>query len=98
MLEIINMSVQKIKIGRPTYLNSDKEALVVASAEIEGAHGMPVDVNKLGSELQLIIKVVNARQPNKYITANSSYKYTRSVIKRVDRKEDGRYMQRKIPE
>ena len=39
------MSVHRIKFGRPTYLNSDEEALVVASAEIEGAHGSPIDVN-----------------------------------------------------
>ena len=55
MLEIIKMSVQKIKIGRPTYLNSDKEALVVASVDKEGAHGMSIDVNTLAAELQLVI-------------------------------------------
>ena len=49
------MSVQKIKIGRPNHLDSDKEALVIASAEIEGAHGMPIDVNTLAAELQLVI-------------------------------------------
>ena len=56
VLEIIKISVQKIEIGRPTYINSDEEALVVASEEIEGAHGFPIDVNTLGSELQLVIK------------------------------------------
>ena len=56
VLEIINMSVQKIKVGRPTYLNSDEEALVVASAEIEGAHGLTIDVNTLGAELKFAIK------------------------------------------
>ena len=45
------MSVQKIKVGRPNYLNSDEEALVVALTEIEGAHGLPIGVNTLGSEL-----------------------------------------------
>ena len=47
VLEMIKQSVQRNKIGRPTYLNSDEEALVVASAEIEGAHGLPIDVDKL---------------------------------------------------
>ena len=32
VLETINMTVHKIKNGRPTYLNPDEEALVVASA------------------------------------------------------------------
>ena len=57
------MYVQKIKFGRPTYLNSDEEALVVASAEIEGAHGLTIDVNTLGVKLQLVIKAVNNVRP-----------------------------------
>ena len=62
VLETIKMSVHRIKVGRPTYLNSDDEALVVASAETEGAHRLPIDVNILGGELQLVIREVNARQ------------------------------------
>ena len=95
LLEIIKMSVQKIKVGRPTYLNSDEEALVVALAEIEGAHGLPIDVNTLGAELQLVIRAVNARQSTKVITPNASSQYTRSVIKRVNKREDGHDNQRK---
>ena len=59
VLEMIKQSVQRNKIGRPTYLYSDEEELVVALAEIEGAHGLPIDVNILGVELQLVIKPVN---------------------------------------
>ena len=95
VLEIIKISVQKIKVGRPTYLNRDEEALVVASAEIEGAHGLPFDVSTLGEDLQLVIKSVNTRQPTKQITPKASCKYTRSVIKRVNRIEDGHDNQRK---
>ena len=95
VLKIIKMSVQKNKVGRPTYLNSDEEELVIASSEIEGVHGIPINVNTLGAELQLVIKSVKGRQSTKDITANSSSKYTRSVIKRVNRKEDGHYIQRK---
>ena len=51
VLEIIKMSVQKNKFGRPTYLNSYEEALVVSLEEIEVAHGLPIDVNTLGAEL-----------------------------------------------
>ena len=60
VLETIKMSVHRIKVGRPTYLNSYEEALVVVSAEIEGAHGFPIDVNTLGVKLQLVIRAVNA--------------------------------------
>ena len=45
------MSVKKIKVGRQTYLNSNEEVLMVASAEIEGAHRLPTDFNKLGAKL-----------------------------------------------
>ena len=61
---------------------------MVASAEIEGAHGLPIDVNILGSELQLVIIAVNARQSTKVISPKASSQYTRSVIKRVNNIED----------
>ena len=89
------MTVHKIKNGRPTYLNPDEEALVVASAEIEVAHGLPIDVNTLVNELQLVIRAVNAQQSTKVITPNASSQYTRSVIKRVNNCEDGHDNQRK---
>ena len=60
VLEIIKMSVQRIKVGISTYLNSDEESLVFFLADIEGAHGLPIDFNTLGAELQLVIKAVNA--------------------------------------
>ena len=50
---------------------------------------MPIDLNILAAELQLVINEVNTRKSTKDITANSSCKYTRSAIKRVNRKEDG---------
>ena len=93
VLEIIKMSVQRVKVGIPTYLNSDEEVLVVASAEIEGAHGLPIDVNTLGVELQLVIKAVNTRQSTKDFTPKESSKYTCSVINI----EDGHDKQRKYP-
>ena len=95
VLKMINMSVQKNKVGRPTYLNSYEEALLEALAEIEGAHGLPIDVNTLGAKLPLFIKPVNARQSTKDITPKASSKYTRSVMKRVNNIEDGHDKQRK---
>ena len=95
VLETIKMNANKIKMGRPTYLNSNEEALVVASAEIEGDHGLPIDVNTLGGELQLVIRAVNARQSTKVITPKASSQYTRSVIKRLNNREDGHDNQRK---
>ena len=62
---------------------------------MEGAHRLPIDVNTLGAELQLVIRVVNARQSKKVITPNASSQYTRSVIKRVNKREYGHDNQRK---
>ena len=73
-----------MSVGRPTYLNSDEEALVVVSADIEGAHGLPIDVNTLVAELKFVIKAMNAQQSTKEITPKSSSNYIRSVIKRVN--------------
>ena len=67
------MSVQRIKFGRPTYLNSDEESLVVASVDIEGARGLPIYVNTLGAELQCFIKKVNARQSTKDTPTHMNY-------------------------
>ena len=89
------MYFQKIKFGRATYLNSYEEALLVALAEIEGADGLPIEVNTVGAELQFFIKAVNSRQSTKDITANLLSKYTRSAIKKVNRIEDVHDMQSK---
>ena len=94
VLEIIKMSVQKLKLGRPTDLNPDEEALVVVLTDIEGDHGLPIDINTLEAKLQLVIKSVNKRQSTKDITANSSSKYTHSVIKQFNHKEYGHDKQR----
>ena len=86
VMEIINISVQKVKVGITTYLHSYEEELVVASAEIEGSHGMPIGINTLASELKLFIKADKTQQSTKNITDNSSFKYTHSVIKQVNSK------------
>ena len=46
------------KNGRPTYLNEDGESLVIASAEIEGGHGLPFDYHCIVEQLQKFIKAV----------------------------------------
>ena len=68
---------------------------MIISEGIEVSHGLTIDVNKLVSELKLVVKSVNARQSTKDITDNSSSKYKRSVIKRVNHKWYGHDMQRK---
>ena len=68
---------------------------MVALEYIEVDHGFLIDVNKLGAELKIFIKAVNARQSTKDITDNSLSKYTRSVINQVNCIEDGHDTKRK---
>ena len=56
---------------------------------------MPIDVNKLGVKLQLVIKSFNTRKSTKDITPKASPQYTRSVIKQVKNIEDVHDNQRK---
>ena len=63
-------------------------------ADIEGAHGFPIDVNTLGAELHLVIKAFNVQQSTKYISPKPSSKYTLSAIKGVNNIEDGHDNQR----
>ena len=67
---------------------------MVASSEIEGDHGFPIDVNTLGAKMQFFIKGVNAQQSTKKITPKSSSEYTCSVIKQLNGTEDGHDEQR----
>ena len=41
--EIVNLTVRMKKSGQPTFLDEHKESLVIASANIEGDHGLPFD-------------------------------------------------------
>ena len=43
-------------IGWPVCLSNDKGYLIVAAAEIEGGHVLPLDSNSLLEQLQRIIK------------------------------------------
>ena len=40
---MLQLSVKNHKVEIPTYLSPDEEASMVAAADIEGAHGFPMD-------------------------------------------------------
>ena len=98
LVEIIKMSVKTIKVGRQPSLNSYEEELVVASAEIECDHGLPIYVNTFGAKLKFVIKSVSSQQSTKEITYNSSYKCTCSLIKRFNLIKDGMIHKGRRPE
>ena len=43
MKEIVKLKVQMKKNGQPTYLNEDKDSLLIASDYIEDGRGLPFD-------------------------------------------------------
>ena len=63
--------------------------MVVVSSEIDGAYGLPIDVNTLGAKMKFVIKGVDAQQSTKKITPKLSSEYTCSVIKQINGTEDG---------
>ena len=53
--EVLQLFVENHKLVRPTYLSLYEESLVVSSAEIEGAHGLPMDTATVAAELQCVV-------------------------------------------
>ena len=45
------------KIGHPSYLSNDKGSLIVAAADIEGGHGLPLDSTYILDQFHIFIKV-----------------------------------------
>ena len=41
--EVLQLSIKMSKVGRPTYFIPNEEEFVVSAADIEGAHGFPMD-------------------------------------------------------
>ena len=75
-----------LKQGRPTLLTRDEEALFVAKAELEGAHGFPVTRRELGHRLNNVVCLLN---PGSNILDKSKKQYARRVIRRVNEVEPG---------
>ena len=76
------------KSGQPTYLNEDKESLVIATANIEGSHGLPFDCHGVAMQFQNVAKAVKSQCGDNEILHKSSMRYFREVIKRVNKKKD----------
>ena len=57
--ENVGLSAPMNKVGCPTYLGSEKGYLIVAAADIEGGHSLPLEINSLLDKLQHVIKAVN---------------------------------------
>ena len=88
MRETVKLTVQMKKNARPTYLDEDKESLVIASAEIEGGHGLTFYCNSLSEKFQEFSKAVKSRCGDINILIKYSMSYFQEVINRFNRMED----------
>ena len=76
------------KSGPQTYLNEDKESLLVASSDIEGGHGLPFDCWGVAKQLLNVSKDIKYRCGYYGIKDKPPNSYFREVIKYMNEKED----------
>ena len=50
--DVVGLKVAKTKIWQPNYINTYEVYFIVASANIEGGHGLPTDTNYCAYKLQ----------------------------------------------
>ena len=53
--EVIDTIFVKGKGGNKTYLIKDKEAYIMETSEIYGAHGIPIDIHTFTDEIQQVL-------------------------------------------
>ena len=83
----------KTVMGRPTHLNRDEEALVVAVAEIKGAHSLPQTRKLLAENLHKLLQTMGKRTDE--VDHKTKQAYARSVIQRVNKREPEKVGQKK---
>ena len=83
----ITENIVKQELGHKSYFSRYKEAYIVATTEIEGAHGLRRDTTTVSNELQLVLHGVVRRDVNKTITSDSAIRYAFRVISRVNKEE-----------
>ena len=81
----ITGNIVKQELGHNYYLIKDKKAYIVATTEIEGAHGLPRDDTTISDELQQVLHDVGRRDARKTITLESALRYTIRVIVSVNK-------------
>ena len=89
---IVRKVIEKIfvtkKRGNKIYLLNDKEAYIVATSEIDGAHGIPRGMQKFTDELQQVLHDVGGRSIGNGIKPSSAQIYSRRFVQRVNRNEE----------
>ena len=78
----ITEKIVRFEVGHETHLLKDEEAYIVATTEIEGAHGLPRNTFTISDELQQVLYGVGRRDANNTITPDSALRYAHRVIAR----------------
>ena len=60
----------------------------MATTEIEGAYGLPMDTTTISDELKQVLHGVGRQDANKTITPDSSLMYARRVITCLNKEEE----------
>ena len=84
----ITENIVKHELGHDSYLLRDKEAYIMETTEIEGAHGLPRDNTTIYNEIQQVLHGVGHRDVTEPITPDSALRHARRVIARVNKEDD----------
>ena len=75
------------KSGNKTYLLKYKEAYIVATPYIDGAYGLPRDIQTYTNEIQQVLHGVGGQSIGNGIKPSSAQRYACRLIQRLNRKE-----------
>ena len=81
--------VVKKKNGNKTYLLKDEEAYIVATSEINGAHGLPIYVQNFTGKLQQVLYNVGQQIIGNRIKPASEQRYYHRSFHCVNINEEG---------
>ena len=84
---------EKRDVGRPCYLSRDEEAIIIAVAEIKGAHSLPSSRKVVGEKLHTVLQNIGKRNPE--VQNTTKLAYARRVIRRVNERESDQVGQQK---
>ena len=72
---------EKKSVGRPCYLSKDEEAIIVAVAELKGAHSLPSSQKIVGEKLHVVLQKIGKREE---VQNKTKLPYARRLIHRVN--------------
>ena len=88
VIEVIAKIFVKNKSENKNNLIKEEESYIVATSEIDGAHGLPRDIVTFTKELQQVLHDVGQQIIGNSIKPESAQRYSCRVIQRLNRKEE----------